>query len=466
MDKEMQELLARIGTMETQLVEAEKKALSEKDEMARIMAGNYQNSPIIGGNSHEMKAMSMFGCSHIKQLLQINTCDPKYSWIPREVKQSVISVKHAVDNARWSAQMFHGAPRDHIGQNAEQDRVANIKGMLDTYYAKDVLIPQLKAFGSGVATGGLEWIQTITASNFIAEYETARVVEDKFRDMPMPSSPWILPIQNGSTIARKIAENTAITSTNFTTGQIVFTAKKLGEHYVLPEELTEDSAVAIFDIGRNEVVAAQSRAGETAVLNGDADGTHIDSDSQAGGADLAVKLWNGLRRNALANTANGGTTDFSNAAVTEANLRVMRQRMGKFGNNPSELIFFVSSVGLQQMMALPSVQTIDKYGQYATVITGELGKYQGIPIVVSDFMRSDINATGVYDGIILNRTAILLVNTTRAFIGTRRPVQTKISEDLPNQDRWLISSYQRKDFQIFTQSATEVSISYGLNIAV
>jgi len=99
-------------------------------------------------------------------------------------------------------------------------------------------------------------------------------------------------------------------------------------------------------------------------------------------------------------------------------------------------------------------------------MTGELGKYQGIPIVVSDYCRSDLNATGVYDGITVNRTAILLVNTTRAFIGTRRPVQTKISEDLPNQDRWLISSYQRKDFQMFTQSATEVSISYGLNIAV
>jgi HK97 family phage major capsid protein len=464
--EEMKELLKRISTMESQLVAAEKKSVEERDEMARIMAGGSHNSPIIGANSHEARAMSMFGCSHVKSLLEVNTAHAKYSWVPQEVKQSVISLKRAVDNARWSAQMFHGAPRDHIGQNPEQDRTANIKGMLDTYFAKNVLVPQLKAFGSGVAAGGLEWIQTITASNYIAEYETMRVVEDKFRDMPMPSSPWQLPVQDGSTIARKIAENTAITGVNFTTNKLTFTAKKLGEHYVLPEELTEDSAVAIFDIGRNEVVAAQSRACETAVLNGDDDGTHIDSDSQAGAADLAVKIWKGLRRSALANTANGGTTDFSNAAATEANLRVMRQRMGKFGNTPSELVFFVSSVGLQQMMALPSVITIDKYGQYATVMTGELGKYQGIPIVVSDYMRSDLNATGVYDGIVLTRTGILLVNTTRHFIGTRRPVQTKISEDLPNQDRWLISSYQRKDFQMFAQSATEVSISYGVNIAV
>jgi len=466
MDKEMQELLARISTMETQLVEAEKKSLAEKDEMVKIMTGNAHNSPILGAGSFEMKALSSFGCSHVKQLLQVNTGLPQFKWVAPEIKQTVLNLKRSVDNARWQAQMFHGAPRDHIGQTPEQDRVANIKCMLDTYYAKSELVPQLKAFGSGVATGGLEWIQTITASNYIQEYASPRVVEDKFRDMPMPSSPWILPIQDGSTIARKIAENTAISATNFTTGKITFTATKIGEHFVLPEELTEDSAVAIFDIGRMEVLNAQSRAGETAVLNGDNDGTHIDSDSQAGAADLAVKLWKGLRRNALANTANGGTTDFSNAAITEANLRVMRQRMGKFGNNPSELIFFVSSVGLQQMMALPSVITVDKYGQFATVLTGELAKYQGIPIVVSDFMRSDLNATGVYDGVTVNRSAILLVNATRAFIGTRRPVQTKISEDLPNQDRWLISSYQRKDFQMFVQSATEVSISYGYNIAV
>jgi hypothetical protein len=126
----------------------------------------------------------------------------------------------------------------------------------------------------------------------------------------------------------------------------------------------------------------------------------------------------------------------------------------------------VDPVGLQHMMALPSVVTMEKYGSSATVVTGELARYQGIPVLTSEYMRSDVNATGVYDGTTMNRSGILLVNTRRFYVGMRRPIRVKIMEDLPNQDRWLLASYQRKDFQGFVQSATETSVSYGYNVAV
>ena len=275
-----------------------------------------------------------------------------------------------------------------------------------------------------------------------------------------------MPTQGGVTKARIIPENTQMTGANFTTGKITFLSTKFSEFFIIPEELNEDSAPAIYQLGTREVVEAQRRAVEAAILNGDNDGTHIDSDTQALGADVAEKAWKGLRRQALANSANNGTTDFSNAVVTEANLRVMRQRMKKFGVNPSELIFFVDPVAYNQMMVLTNVSTIEKYGQAATVVTGELGRYQGVPIVISEYMRSDLNATGVYDGITTTRSGILLVNMRRWYLGMRRPIRVKIQEDLPGQDRWLLASYQRKDFQGFAQSATEVSVSYGLNISV
>jgi hypothetical protein len=281
----------------------------------------------------------------------------------------------------------------------------------------------------------------------------------------MASNPYELPIVSGVTKGRKIAENTAITDSNFSTSKITFSAQKIGEYYIIPEELNEDSAPAIYQLGTSELVLSLKRAAEAAIINGDNDGTHIDSDTQAAAADVAEKLWKGLRRQALANTANGGTTDFGNAVISETNLRVMRQRMKKFGVNPSELVWFVDPVGLQQMMVLPSVATIEKYGSAATVVSGELGKYQGIPIVTSEFLRSDLNATGVYDGVTTNRSGLLLVNMRRFWIGMRRPIRVKIQEDLPGQDRWLMAAYTRKDFQGHAQSASEVSVAYGYNIA-
>lgn len=443
-------------------LETEKKS-QENESIAAILRGS---STMIGRTSDEDKALKFFGCSHPAQLIQVNTMLPRFKNVPAEIKQVVIDLKHAVNIARFTSQMFYGEKLDHIGSTAEQDRVAKVKGMLDHNYGRNELAPRLKAFGSTVSGGGDEWVPTLISAQYIEEYQLDRVVEDKFQEIPLASAPYDLPTQSGVTKARAIAENTGITSTNFTTGKLTFSPTKLGEYYVLPEELNEDSAVAIYQIGTREIVEAQRRAVESAIINGDNDGTHIDSDTQAGAADLAEKIWKGLRRQALANTANGGTTDFTNAAVSETNLRVMRQRMKKFGVTPSELIWIVDPVGYAQFMVLPSIVTLEKYGNAATVITGEVGKYQGIPVITSEFMRSDLNATGVYDGVTTNRTGVLLVNTRRWYVGMRRPIRVKIMEDLPNQDRWLMASYQRKDFQGFAQSATEVSVSYGVNIAV
>jgi HK97 family phage major capsid protein len=455
--KSMSDINAQLTTME-----ARQKA-SDSDTLAAIFRGS--QAPV-GRSSDESRALKFFGASSPAQLLNVNTGSPRFKHVPAEVKQVVIDLKESVNTARFIAQQFHGEPLDKIGAIAENDRVAKVKGMLDTNYGRNELSARLKAFGSTVSGGGDEWVPTLLSSAYIEEYQLARVVEDKFQEIPMASNPYEMPTQSGVTKARIIAENTQMTGANFTTGKMTYTATKLSEYYIIPEELNEDSAPAIYQLGTREVVEAQRRAVEAAILNGDNDGTHIDSDTQALGADVAEKAWKGLRRQALANTANGGTTDFSNGVVTEAGLRTMRQRMKKFGVNPSELIFFVDPVTYNQMMVLTNVSTIEKYGAAATIVTGELGRYQGVPIVISEYMRSDLNATGVYDGVTVNRAGLLLVNMRRWYIGMRRPIRVKIQEDLPGQDRWLLASYQRKDFQGFAQSATEVSVSYGLNVSV
>ena len=196
------------------------------------------------------------------------------------------------------------------------------------------------------------------------------------------------------------------------------------------------------------------------------DGTHIDSDTQAGAADLAEKAWAGLRREAIASSANGGTFDFANAAVTDASLRSLRAQMKKFGSYPSDLMWIVGPVVYIQMLGLPEVVTLDKMGDMATVFRGSLANYQGIPIVNSEHMREDLNDAGVYDGVTTNRGGILLVNLKRFYMGIRRPIRVKAMADLPYYDRFLLASYQRKDFKGHPQSASEVSVSYGVNIAV
>lgn len=447
-------ILSKIGEVETKGVE-------------NIMRGSQGSYPVVGGqNSDEKQAMRYFGCSHPAQLIKVNTQDPRFNHVPENLKFLVREFKQSVDIARYTAQIFHGAPHDRIGASEKSDYVAKVKNIGETYYGKNEFMPRLKAFTSTGSGTGDEWVPTMLSSNYIEEYQITPVLEQRFEKVNMPSNPYDQATQSGLKKARKIAENAQITDTTFSTGKLTFTATKIGEHHILTEEMTEDSAPDIMAAARDHVIMSQLRAVESAILNGDDDGTHIDSDSQAAGADVAEKIWKGLRRQALANSANGSTVDFANGAVTEPNLRTLRSRMKKFGSKPEECLLIVGPVVLQQMLALPSVITVEKFGPMATILKGALAAYQAIPIVNSEHMREDLNASGVYDGTTTTRAGIILVNLKRWYIGIRRPIVVKAMADLAYYDRFLLASYQRKDFQGMAQGASEVSVSYGYNIAV
>jgi HK97 family phage major capsid protein len=238
-------------------------------------------------------------------------------------------------------------------------------------------------------------------------------------------------------------------------------AKKLVESMALPEELNEDSAPQILSLVRQEVTEAQLRAWETAILNGDDSGTHMDNDVT--GVIDARTTWKGLRKKALANAA---TVNFAAAAVSVANLRAMRALMGKFGVSERNLTWIVSSKVYQQMLSLPEVTTVEKFGQMATILRGALSALDGIPIVISEFMRDDLSATGANTLAGPNTfSGALLVNRSRFYWGVRRPIRVRASVDpTPPGDRWLLASWWRGDFQGHEQGAGETSVVLGRNI--
>lgn len=455
LQKDAKDLATRATAAETKVADLEK-------EKAKWIG----QAPIHGNrsNSDESQALSYYGVGHVKDLLGVNLGHPRFAHVPNHIKGAVKILKEDVDVARWIAQAFYGSPQDHVGRNEKEDRVAKVKSLMKSRFAKEVLLPKLKAFGSTVVGAGDEWVPTLISSQYVEEYELAHIVEGRLQSFPMPSNPWTLPVETDVTMARIATEGGTMIGSNFGTTSIGFNAVKLSEFHVLPEELDEDSAVTFMPIARANVTKAQIRAYEYAMCNGDDDGTHIDSDVQAAAADHAGKAWKGWRRQAIANSANGGTVDFGGAAVTDANLRKMREKMKKFGVHESELMWVPSSMGYLQMLGTDNVVTVEKFGPNATILQGALSAYGGIPIVTSQFMRMDLNATGVYDGSTTTRTGILLVNHRRWYRAIRRPIRVKIQQDMPQYDRWQLASYSRTDFKGHAQSANETSAVYGFNI--
>jgi hypothetical protein len=210
------------------------------------------------------------------------------------------------------------------------------------------------------------------------------------------------------------------------------------------------------------VIEAQHRALETALLNGDITATHMDSDT-TDAAD-ARKIWSGLRKRALANSTYG-SYDFAGGAITDAKLLALKKLMGKFGINPRELVLVVGPSGYNQLIGMDEVTTVDKFGPMATILNGALAAWRGIPILISQFVREDLNDSGVYDGVTSTKTVAYMTNIRRFMFGRRRPIRARVQMDArPEYDRSQLVSYQRVAFQGFDQSATERSTVLGIDI--
>lgn len=452
--KTTEELDKRVAQVE------EQKKQVEQEQKAAVVKSTY---PVAGNRtgSDEQRALMFFGCNHVKDLLNVNTGSPIYKHVPAELKSLVRELKANVDISRMISQIFYGEEGD------TETRTGKVKGILSHPYGRSILSARLKSFGSTTPGAGDEWVPTAISSQYIEEYELERLVANKFRSVNMPTNPFELPVQTDVTKARIQAENATKTDANFGTGKLTFSATKLCEFMILPEELNEDSAPQILSLIRQDVVDAQGRAIESAILNGDDSAVHMDNDTAGGAADLADKAWKGLRKLALDNSANGSTIDFSGAAVDLTKLRNMRAAMGKYGVNPRELAWIVSPKVYTQMMKVDQVTTVDKFGSMATVLQGALSALDGIPILISEYGRDDVDATGVNSGAGPNTfSTILLVNHRRLYLGVRRPIKVRaVADPTPPNDRWLIASWWRGDYKGHTQSASEVSVALGYNVA-
>lgn len=445
-------------------VEQRQKDKDAENFNAHVKGSNSMSPTGSRSGSDESRALMYFGVPHVKDLLQVNTGLQRFAAVPDDLKFLVLELKRDFDICRMY-QTIQGGYRD------DGDKPAKVKGILDgNRYGREVLAPKLKAFGSTVSGAGDEWVPEGWSAQYIDEYQLERQVARQFKAINMPTDPYNLLTKGGSTMARKQSEGGTLTGTNFSTSKIQFDANKLSEFYPLTEELNEDSAADILGLARSEVTEAQIRAVESAIINGDSDGTHQDYDSQSGGADLAVKVWDGLVKYGMANSANGGNQSFSGAAVTETLLRNMRVKMGKYGVNPRELMWLLSTKVYNEFLALGNVVTVDKFGPMATVLQGALAAFDGIPIVLSEYMRDDVAATGFNTMAGPNTfSRIALVNKTRWYWATRRPIRVKaVMDPTPPADTWLIASWWRGDFKGHTQGAlsagADVSVVVGYNI--
>lgn len=420
-----------------------KKALEAKK--AERLAASQKNAPKVV-NSKAMpealkKTLDNFGVKTLDEVITVNTADKKFAYLSKEDKEKVKALKEGVDTAILISKIFK----------------TPVKA---TKYFQEELSFTLKAFGITSGTQGFEWIPTIVADSYIDEFNLERKVSGLFTEVKMPSNPYKWPVLSAGAIARRTGVATSINKQVFNTDKTIqFDAEKLASRYELPEELNEDSAPDVIKAIRQELMEGQEKALEIAILEGDKEGNlHYFSQlpDVAPGTLISAILaetpetaFHGIRTRIVGATLALSSVDSGGNAVSETEISAARGLMGKFGVDPSQLVLVAGPKVYNQMILLDDVRTIEQYGGQATILSGELAKYEGMPVIVSEYMREDLGAAGVNTSTPANniKGSLFIINRKRFFLGLRRAVQVKVENNKTEMDVLDLVAFSRRAFQ-------------------
>lgn len=315
------------------------------------------------------------------------------------------------------------------------------------------------------STNAAPWIPNNFSPQLTEKVRLALMVVALHSENNMTSQPWTRPLEGVDATGFLVPQTTsddlndnaskAIPSA-LTVQNVVFNAQKIGVRASFNEEVNEDSIIDIANYFEGKVALAMANAFENATLNGSTETVHPDFDTEndANSAFLNARAWDGYRER----IGDAGTFIDGGGAgnLTEDDLRLARLQMGKYGVKVSDLAIVVSPRGWFRMMQraeFPSIITLDKYGTDAIILTGELARFDGIPIIQSEFVRENVSSTGFNTtGGPNDFTTLTIVNKLALEYGVRRDVKLNV-QFWAATDKTEVIAFARRDFQATQPSA-------------
>jgi len=259
----------------------------------------------------------------------------------------------------------------------------------DTNYGKSVMEKQNAH--SGVAVSSADFEQTVS-TNIERDIELQLVLAPLFREIAMTSATQILPILPDSGYAEFTSNQAAtgssphgnLAQTGDTYGspfggidltERTLSTKKLISTSYLGNETEEDAILPVLPLIRESMIRSHARGIENSILAGD------DADGVYGTSGAAAEGLLHLARNDSDYTQS--STAFASESLTALHLLAARKNMGKYGLNPSEVVFVVSLTSYYQLLEDAEFQDVNLVGNAATKLSGEIGSVFGTKIIVS-----------------------------------------------------------------------------------
>lgn len=307
----------------------------------------------------------------------------------------------------------------------------------------EALTKLMTATGSGV---GDELVPTAMAAELWEQlYLQSRVVST-LGMVPMPTDPFDMPGW-GTVVFRKATAGEASAAQDIATVKSTMTATELIAEVNWNYDLNEDAIIAVLPSVRGELSRAGYEYADAFCLNADGTATstgniNLDDDTPPTDSYYLSGGQDGIRHyyivDRTSQSANVSTT------LTDALWRAGLAKMGKYAVNPNNVVAFTNvKTYLVSLFSLTNVRTLDKYGPKATILTGELAKVDGIPIVISESMLLAED-----DGKVCKTAAsndegqIALVHTPSWRVGFRRQLLIEIDRDIRKRIFIMVVSFR------------------------
>jgi len=268
---------------------------------------------------------------------------------------------------------------------------ATRKGLTETKAYQQIV----EKYGAHVPNANWE---NIVSTNMLAEIRRRLVVEPLFRKINMPGVVTRFPINPEAgygtwvTAAQYGTDASSGSAATHVLKDLTITAHKLATKEFIGNEEDQDAILALMPVIRDAMIRRTAKSVDKALLLG------------AGNTNDPITGITGYEAAGSNTTLSLGT----NATLTVAALRGLRKRLGVWGLNPAEVSFIVSTAGYYELLEDSEFQTMDKVGDRATIISGQIGMAGGSPVIVSGELGSKI-ATN-YPAIAINPNNFMIGN--------------------------------------------------------
>ena len=327
-----------------------------------------------------------------------------------------------------------------------------------------------RALDSGTAGAGGELTFTGETSEMWRDVHLATSVVSLFGSIMMPTTPFQIPYDFGDVSWYRGTSNLAVSSSTPGTGRQTLTAAELAAMIGWSYDLDEDAVIAVLPELRVTLIRNAAEVLDDVVLNGDIsdDGTNINADgatagSLSGSAGLDHYLvFDGLIHIPLVD--NTGQRNNHNAAVSDDMFNEVRGKLGKYGVRPSECAFVMDMNTYIRSLSIENFRTVEKLGPNATLLTGQLGDIEGIPVIISEQMlRSDTDGKVSSGGNGTDTGRVLVVNRNMYRLGFKRELMIESERDIQKRQTVLVAS-MRVAFEGRIDNASDTAVALQYNI--